>query len=418
MVRSSVVVVSRGRREALKLCLTALGLQDHEDFEVIVVADPQGIAAASGFPVKTVPFGEANISAARNAGIAQAAGEVVAFIDDDAVAEPTWLSRLTAPFADPDVAAAGGFVRGRDGISFQWKAREIDGLGRHRDLPVEATSVSLHHGQPGRATKTEGTNSAFRRPVMAGLGGFDTAYRFYHDDADLNLRLAAARKVTAIVPMAQVVHGFLESDRRRADRVPLSLADIGASSAVLWRRHAPGLDHDAARESLIREQGDRLMRLRDQKKIGPEDVERLMATLTDGLAEGVARPLGSFEPLGDPRSPFLPYPAGPRPGRIIAGRIWQSTRLTREAEAAVLADEIVTLILLSPTARRHVARFHGSGYWEQRGGLFGRSLRKGARFAWWGFRRRIAFETARISAFRPVSDESGIGVRKIRKNHD
>ncbi|WP_372887787.1 glycosyltransferase family 2 protein, partial [Shimia sp.] len=121
----SVVIVSRGRPQALARCLTGLSQQTHPSFETIVVADPSGCAAVndgafSGL-VKLVAFDEANISAARNLGIARAAGELVAFIDDDAVPEPTWLAHLVAPFdSDPEVMAAGGFVRGRNGISFQW----------------------------------------------------------------------------------------------------------------------------------------------------------------------------------------------------------------------------------------------------------------------------------------------------------
>ena len=46
-----------------------------------------------------IAFDEANISVARNLGIMAAASEIVGFIDDDAVPEPTWLTRLTAPFA-------------------------------------------------------------------------------------------------------------------------------------------------------------------------------------------------------------------------------------------------------------------------------------------------------------------------------
>ena len=41
----------------------------------------------------------------------------VAFIDDDAVPEPSWLCRLVAPFEDPGVAGTGGYLRGRTGIS-------------------------------------------------------------------------------------------------------------------------------------------------------------------------------------------------------------------------------------------------------------------------------------------------------------
>ena len=97
----SVVVVSRGRPEALTLCLTGLGQLIHPNFEIVVVADPEGLAAtlAAGWGdrVKMVSCDVPNISIARNLGIEQAAGEVVAFIDDDAVPEPTWLAALTAP---------------------------------------------------------------------------------------------------------------------------------------------------------------------------------------------------------------------------------------------------------------------------------------------------------------------------------
>ena len=97
-VPASVIVVSRHRAEALRLCLTALGQQDHPEFEVIVVADPAGIAAAqaTGLPLRLVAFDEANISAARNAGLALAGAPMVAFIDDDEEPQPNWLAELTA----------------------------------------------------------------------------------------------------------------------------------------------------------------------------------------------------------------------------------------------------------------------------------------------------------------------------------
>src|SRR5690606_23264203 len=166
--------------------------------------------------------------------------------DDDAVPEPTWASRLAAPFAHPRVGAAGGFVRGRNGISFQWRALAVDHLGQDHPLEVDPEGVSLHEGTATRAVKTQGTNCAFRRAGWLAAGGFDPAFRFYLDEADVNLRLAAAGHLTAVVPRAEVIHGFAASARRRADRVPADLTDIGASTAVFLRRHAPGADHGPA----------------------------------------------------------------------------------------------------------------------------------------------------------------------------
>ncbi len=120
----SVVIVSRHRTDALLRAIAGVRQNDHVDLELVVVADPAGCAAvwALGLPIKLVAFDAANISAARNAGIAVAGGQMIAFLDDDAVPEPTWAGRLVAPFADDAVHQAGGFVRGRNGISYQWRA--------------------------------------------------------------------------------------------------------------------------------------------------------------------------------------------------------------------------------------------------------------------------------------------------------
>ncbi|WP_430465440.1 glycosyltransferase family 2 protein [Tabrizicola sp.] len=400
LAAASVIVVSRHRAAALGRCLLALAQQDHPQIEVIVVADPAGIdaAKATGLVLKLVAFDEANISAARNLGLGMASGEIVAFIDDDAVAEPTWLSRLCAAFGNPQVVAATGFVRGRNGISFQWKACEVDALGLDHPLPDHAAT---YPGTPTRAVKTQGTNCAFRREALLSIGGFDPALRFYLDEADVNLRLAG-QGLTAVVPDAQVHHGFAASDRRREDRVPTSLHEIAASIAVFLRRHAPNA-LEAETIPAIDAQRRRVADLARAGRISGAEAEALLASLATGWDEGMARRLTQPIAIPEPHASFLPLPGtGPRSGTLLAGRIWQQARLLREAEEARAMGRIVSVICLSPTPRAHRMQFTDKGIWLQSGGLFGCSTRNGARFRLTPFSHRIAEEKARISAFRPV----------------
>jgi len=404
---ASVVVVSRGRPEPLRRCLTALRQLDHPEFEVVVVADAAGLWAVADMGlsalVKTERCDEANVSLARNRGIALAAGEVVAFIDDDAVPEPTWLSRLCAVFSDDRVAAAGGVVIGRNGLSVQWGPAWCDALGNRHPLEAETRTVSLHEGAPGAAVRTEGTNMAMRRALLAQMGGFDPAYRFYLDDTDLNMRQAEAGQITAIVPLAQVHHGFAAGPHRRADRVPVTLFEIGASAEVFLRRHAPPGAAGPRLASLRAEQRRRLLQHMVAGGIEPADVARLLGTFDAGVAEGRRRPLIVPPPIGAPEAAFLPLPGtGPRPPRLVAGWWWQGPALRRRARRWADEGALVTMIRLSPTTLWHRARFHPDGYWEQTGGLFGRSRRDGPLLHRAGFRARLADELERIGRIRPV----------------
>jgi len=398
-VRVSVIIVSRHRPALLRRALLALTQQDHPELEVIVVADPAGIAATEGFGVTRIPYDEANISAARNLGLVSAAADIVAFLDDDAVPEPTWASRLTAPFADPQVIAATGFVRGRNGISHQWRAAWVDRSGQ--DVPFEVTGPTLLAAEAGRAVKTQGTNCAFRRDVLLAAGGFDPAFRFFHDETDVNMRLAG-KGLTAVIPEAEVHHGYAEGPYRRADRVPTSLHHIAASTAAFLRRHGTGAT-EVARQALFTRERRRLERHLIAGRIEPRDLRRLMATLAEGWRDGSARPLPLPPPLRGEGRPFLPLPGtGPRPGLVLVGWRHQATTLLRQADAGREAGRIVTLFLLSPDARPHWSGFSEAGYWVQRGGLFGRSDRSDPLVRLWRRAPRIEAEILRISRFRPV----------------
>lgn len=391
----SVIIASRSRPKALRRCLTAISQLDYPHFEVIVVADPAGLAVACDFPVKTVGYATPNISVARNLGIAAAAGEVVAFIDDDAAPEPQWLRELAAAFLDPIVSAAGGFVLGANGISFQWKSGTVDRLLAVAPLDVPEDRTSLHHTQPGRAIEIKGVNCAYRRSVIAGMGGFDPELRYHLDETELNLRLAGIRAVTAAVPNARVHHSKAASEQRRADRTPRSLWDIGASAAVTLRRNRASDDEAASvRRSLHAQERSKLLRLMVSGHIEPRDIGVLEGTFDAGFVDGLTRELCEMVALPDPTSDFLAFPARRFVPIVLSGKSWQNQRLRRLTVAHVLRGDTVRLFLLSPTALFHRVAFLPDGYWLQRGGLFGKSRRSDPYFRFWRFRGRIAREVA------------------------
>lgn len=399
--QASLILVSRHRPAALKRALTGVAQMDHPAFEVIVIADPASAEEVrqAGHPVKLAVFDEPNIAAARNLGLGLAAAPVVAFLDDDSVPEPTWLSRLCAVLADPRVTQAGGYVRGRSGFAWQWRAMHVDAAGF--DHPFEpGPGASLHPGTSALAVKTQGTNCAFRREALLAIGGFDPCFRFYLEDADVNLRLAARGGLTAIVPDAVVHHGFAASVRRRADRVPTDLTEIGASLVCFLRRHAPGDETALARHEM--DQRQRLQRHVGAGKLRMTEARALLATFREGLARAVSRPGESPAPIRTEPPPFQPWPGtGPRPGRVISGMIWQAD-LDREAARALSEGAVVTLFRLSPGFRGQRQVFNPAGWWEVTGGRFGRAERGVPAPLLERPSARMARTLARIATCRPI----------------
>ncbi len=401
----SVVVVSRGRPQALTRCLAGLAQLNYDAVEVVVVACPDGIAAVQSSPfaeqVKQVPFDKPNISEARNLGIGSAAGEIVAFIDDDAVPEPLWLTHLVAPFQTAEVAATGGYVIGRNGISYQWTARTVDGTGEAKPLPLEGMDPVLLSPPDGRAIKTEGTNMAVRRDLLAEMGGFDPAYAFFLDETDLNMRLALAGQTVALVPLAQVHHGYQASARRSSDRTPTDLRQIGASKMVFLRKYTDEKLQKRAWKRFRNEQRLRLLSFMQRGPLGADDVLRLLRGLNRGKAEGAARELQGLAPLPRASEGFRSFQARPGAKHVcLKGRIWQAKSLRKQAAELVASGSVATLFLLGPSPRKHWVRFTEDGYWEQNGGLWGQSERSGAKFQFWRISTRFLSECVRISPVR------------------
>lgn len=112
--------------------------------------------------------GPRGLSGARNTGVGLVASDIVAFLDDDAVAAPTWLERLTALYADPDVLAVGGRVEP------VWETGRPAHFGQELDWIVGCS----YRGMPKVATEVRniiGANMSFRAEVIRQVGGFNVA---------------------------------------------------------------------------------------------------------------------------------------------------------------------------------------------------------------------------------------------------
>jgi len=117
----------------------------------------------------------------RNNGAEVATGDIVAFLDDDALAHPEWLARLVAAYENHDAIAAGGKM------TPMWVDGEARFLPEEFYFLIGATHRGFGNGvdQPGEVRNTNGSNISFRREVFLDLGGFDANIGGRKGDANL-----------------------------------------------------------------------------------------------------------------------------------------------------------------------------------------------------------------------------------------
>lgn len=399
----SVIIVSRDRPESLRRLLFSLRFQKFQNFETVIVTNampadilPEGVSRDN---VKFLSFDAANISAARNAGIEISAGDILAFIDDDAVPEPVWLEKLVACFDDPKVGVAGGYVRGRNGISFQWRGTQTNSAGRDRELDVPFES-GVFQEHDGWFPRVHGTNAAFRKSAVIDLGGFDPVFSFFLDETDLCLRASAAGWKTAIVPLAEVQHGFEQSDRRTHARVPLGLGIEAQSKAYFLRKHASG-DAELEKTMFLESQDRRLIGLMTQGLIGPEEVTVMRQQLSQGWAEGERLEPGNHVVSQDDSQPFCPYSCHQNLGNLsLLARPLNFAAAKKRAKELSRSGKIVTIFCFSRTALFHRCYFDEDGFWVQTGGLLGKSHRNEPLISFFTTSARMQKEEARLSDLR------------------
>jgi glycosyltransferase involved in cell wall biosynthesis len=212
----SVVICAytTSRWRQLQAAVQSVLQQDPPASEIVVVIDhcPRlEESATETFPAGSVHVvtnkAARGLSGARNTGTAHARADVIAFLDDDAVALPGWLAGHARHYAQPDVLGVGGLVVP------EWEDHAP------RWFPNEFGWVvgCSYLGQPAATAPIRnpiGANMSFRRPVIEAVGGFAQSLGRVGtspvgcEETELSIRVAAAYPDGRILhePVASVRH--------------------------------------------------------------------------------------------------------------------------------------------------------------------------------------------------------------------
>jgi len=175
LVSAVVCTYSLDNYPNLVEAVDSLLAQTHREMEVIIAVDGNAelyervLAHYSGNKaVKTVLLKEnVGVSGARNAGISVARGDVIAFIDDDAVADKGWVENLLTTYRDFDAAAVGGKILP------VWLGGKPDYLPEELYWLAGITHEGFAEEKVVEVRNTFGPNMSFKREVFDKIGFFN-----------------------------------------------------------------------------------------------------------------------------------------------------------------------------------------------------------------------------------------------------
>ncbi len=175
---ATIAVCTRNRTEDLQKCIESITQLPDERQEILIVDNcPSSDATyylVQGFSnIRYVREDHIGLNAARNRALREARHDIVAFIDDDAIADHQWLSALLRNFADPAVLCVTGLTMPRElnTEAQEWFERYSPfGRGFRRIVFTRSSINPLVAGRVGA-----GANMALRKNILELVGPFDEA---------------------------------------------------------------------------------------------------------------------------------------------------------------------------------------------------------------------------------------------------
>jgi glucosyl-dolichyl phosphate glucuronosyltransferase len=170
MVSVVICAHTQNRWHETRAAVESVRGQSFQNREIIVVVDHNPALHASlvaALPDVTVIENreECGLSGGKNTGVSVARGDVVAFLDDDAVADPDWLKFLVDSYTDPAVIGVGGLTLPN------WQLPRPSWFPREFDWVVGCTYRGMPESR-GRVRNLLGGNASFRRDAFDLAGGF------------------------------------------------------------------------------------------------------------------------------------------------------------------------------------------------------------------------------------------------------
>lgn len=175
MSKISVVVCTYTERMVDNVldCIKSLKKQTLQPHEIILVLDPNEKlvkfyrSAVKDEAVKVLVSKEYGLSNARNAGVRNCKGDIIAFIDDDAWANDSWLEKLAENYDDPNIVGVGGFIKPA------WKNQSPFWFPEELYWIIGCSYLGLPKSK-AYVRNPLGCNMSFRRIVFKEAGYFKT----------------------------------------------------------------------------------------------------------------------------------------------------------------------------------------------------------------------------------------------------